>query len=46
MKEKIYLHFECEVFFEVLDDHHEKREFDAEGFLWVGWTCDVGGGDV
>ena len=39
----VYLNFKCEVFFEVLDDHDKEREFDAQGFLRIGWTCDVRG---
>lgn len=35
------LHFECEIFLQVLDDHHQKRELDAERFLRIGRTGDV-----
>ena len=43
---KCYLHFECEVFLHVLDDHHEVGKFDAEGFPWVRRAGDVGGRDI
>ena len=33
-----HLYFKREVFLHILDDHDEEREFDAERFLWVGWT--------
>lgn len=36
-----YLHFECEIFLQILDDHHQKRELDAERFLRIGRTGDV-----
>lgn len=41
-----YLHFECKVFLQVLDDHHQEWKFDAERFLRVRRTRDVGGADV
>lgn len=41
-----YLNFEGEIFLQVFDDHHKKREFDAESLLRIGWTCYVGGANI
>lgn len=38
-----YLNFKCEILLEILDDHDEEGQFDAEGFLGVCGTRDVGG---
>tara|TARA_B110000503_G_C6947994_1_gene329822 strand:- start:250 stop:693 length:444 start_codon:yes stop_codon:yes gene_type:complete len=40
------LHFESEVLLQVLDDHHQERELDGKGLLWVKWGVDVVGGDI
>ena len=40
------LDFEGEVLLEVLDDHDEEGELDAEGLVGVGGAGDVVGGDV
>ena len=40
------LDLEGEVLLEVLDDHDEEGELDAEGLVGVGWAGDVVGGDV
>ena len=37
------LNFKGEVFLEVLDDHHQKGKFDAQGLGAVGRACNVGG---
>lgn len=38
-----HLHFKSEVFLQVLDDHHQERQFDAQGLLWVSRARDVRG---
>lgn len=40
------LHFEGEIFLEVLDDHHEEGELDAQRLLRIGGACDEVGGYV
>ena len=30
-----YLDFECEVLFQVFDDHDEKWKLDSQRFLWI-----------
>ena len=40
------LDFEGEVLLQIFDDHDEKRQFDAEGFLGIGGACDEGSADV
>ena len=40
------LDFECEIFLQVFDDHHQKGQLDAERFLRIGRTCDVRSADV
>lgn len=41
-----HLHFECEVLFEVLDDHDEEWQFDAESFVCVCGARYVVGRDI
>lgn len=41
-----YLNFECEVLFEVLNDHDQKRQLYTQGFLWVSWAGNVCGADI
>lgn len=41
-----HLDFKCEVFLEVLNDHNQKGEFYAEGFLRVGWARNVSGANI
>ena len=36
-----HLHFECEVFLQVLDDHYEEGQFDSECFVSICGTCNV-----
>ena len=36
-----YLHFEGEIFLQVLDDHDEERQLDGERLLGVKWGVDV-----
>ena len=38
-----HLHFKCEVFLEVLDDHDQKRQLDAQSLAGIGRTCHIGG---
>ena len=33
------LDLECEVLLHVLDNHHEVGQLDAQGLLWICWTC-------
>jgi len=40
------LYFKGEVLLEILYDHHEEGQLDAQSFLWVGWCCDVVGGYI
>lgn len=40
------LHLEGEVLLQVLDDHDQKGQLDAQRFLRVGGTCDVCGADI
>jgi len=35
------LHFEGEVFLQVLDDHDQEGELDGKGLLGIDWACDV-----
>ena len=35
------LYLECEILIEILDDHHKKRKFNANGLLGIRWTNDV-----
>ena len=35
------LHFKAEVLLQVLDDHHQERQLDAQGLGRVSWTGDV-----
>ena len=41
-----HLHLECEVLLEVLDDHDEEGELDAECLVSVCGAGDVVGGDI
>lgn len=41
-----YLYFEGEIFLQILDNHHQKRQLDAQRFLRIGWTCDICGAYV
>lgn len=41
-----YLHLECEVLLQILDNHDQKGQFNAESFLWIGRTGDVSGGHI
>jgi len=36
-----HLHFESEIFFQIFDDHNEKRQFDSERFLRIGGTRQI-----
>lgn len=42
----LYLNFECEILLQILDYHNQKRQFDPQRLLRVGWTSDVGGADI
>lgn len=42
MCRRTYLHFECEILFQILDDHHQKRQLDAECFLRIRRAGDIG----
>ena len=41
-----HLHLEREVLFQILDDHDQKGQLDAERLGGVSWTRDVGCADV
>ena len=41
-----YLHLECEVFLQVLDNHDQEWKLDGQGLLWVQWSIDVVGGYI
>ena len=41
-----YLHLEAEILLEILDDHYQERQLDAQGLGGVSWTSDVGRADV
>lgn len=35
--------FKCKVFLQVLNDHDQKRQLDAQSLFWIGRTGDVVG---
>jgi len=41
-----YLYFEGEIFLQVFNDHHKKRQFDGQGLFGIRRTCDMTCGDV
>ena len=41
-----YLHLEGEVLLEVLDDHDEEGELDAQGLTGLGWAGNEGRGHI
>jgi hypothetical protein len=40
------LDFECEVFLEILDDHHQEWQFDTQSLLGISRASDECGADV
>ena len=41
-----YLHLECEVFLQVLDDHDQERKLDSKSLLWIKRSVDIVCGNI